>query len=139
MREPLSPPDPDDLLGFAPVPSARNRRDGWTEQRQREFITALTAMGSVRYAAQAVGMSKASLYKLLQRPDATSFATAVDHAASTGRARMFEYAMERALNGVTAIRILPGAALEVTQGRDRQMMMAAIKVAPPRARITNAH
>ena len=124
----------DDPLVFIPVPSARNRRDGWTPERQRQFISALAAMGTVGYAARAVGMSAVSAYKLLKRPGAESFADAWDRAISAGRARMFDYAIERALNGVTSIRIGAGAALDVSHGPDRRMMMAVLREPPRKAR-----
>lgn len=55
MTESPSPaaPYPDDLLAFSPVPSTYNRRDGWTPERQRRFIKALEAMGSVTHTARA--------------------------------------------------------------------------------------
>lgn len=123
----------DDPLAFEPVPCSRLRRDGWTPERQRQFIAALEAMGTVGMAASAVGLSAVSAYKLLRRPGAESFAAAWDRAVSLGRARMFDYAMERALNGVTTVRILKGSAIDVEQGPDRRMMMAAIKAPPPRS------
>jgi hypothetical protein len=56
---------------FTPVPLARNRHDGWSPQRQRQFLVVLAATGTVGRAAQAVGMSKISAYKLRKRKGAT--------------------------------------------------------------------
>ena len=39
---------------FDPVPRRQKRCDGWTPERQRGFIEALHATGSVRAAAHAV-------------------------------------------------------------------------------------
>ena len=48
--------DPDDYV-WIPVPRKR-RHDGWTAEKQREFIETLADSGSVVGAAPAVGLSK---------------------------------------------------------------------------------
>ena len=64
---------------FYPVPT-RVRRDGWTVQRQTDFLGHLAETGSVMGACEAVGMSRKSAYKLRARPGAESFAAAWDAA-----------------------------------------------------------
>ncbi len=64
---------------FYPVPT-RSRRDGWTVQRQTDFLGHLAETGSVMGACEAVGMSRNSAYRLRARPDAESFAAAWDAA-----------------------------------------------------------
>ena len=64
---------------FYPVP-VRNRRDGWTVQRQTDFLGMLAETGSVIGACEAVGMSRKSAYALRARPGAESFAAAWDAA-----------------------------------------------------------
>ena len=64
---------------FYPVPT-RTRRDGWTVQRQSEFLGMLAETGSVMGACEAVGMSRKSAYALRARPGAESFAAAWDAA-----------------------------------------------------------
>ncbi|RVU07902.1 hypothetical protein EOE18_02170 [Novosphingobium umbonatum] len=64
---------------FAPVP-VRGRRDGWSVGRQAGFMAALARTGSVRAAAEAVGMSRVSAYRLRERAGAESFAAAWDAA-----------------------------------------------------------
>jgi len=64
---------------FVPVPT-RARADGWTPEAQARFITALSKTRSVSAAAQSVGLSRASAYKLRQHPQAHSFAAAWDAA-----------------------------------------------------------
>jgi hypothetical protein len=66
---------------FAPVP-LRSRRDGWTEVRQCVFLVQLYNTGSVSEAARAVGMSRASAYRLRARAGAESFAFAWDRVLS---------------------------------------------------------
>ena len=120
------------ILAFTPVPHRRQRADGWTPLTQERFIRALEAMGSVGAAAKAVGMSRRSAYKLRDRDDADSFAQAWDQALDLGRGRMFDYAMERALNGVTTIRVLRGGSVDVRCNPNMSLVYAAMRepVAP---------
>jgi hypothetical protein len=62
---------------FTPV-KLRGRRDGWTPEVQCAFLAALYSSGSVAAAAKAVGRSRASAYKLRQRPGGESFARSWD-------------------------------------------------------------
>ncbi len=64
---------------FYPVPT-RTRRDGWTVQRQTDFLGMLAETGSVMGACEAVGISRKSAYGLRARPEAESFAAAWDAA-----------------------------------------------------------
>lgn len=114
-------------LAFAPVPHQRHRADGWTPETQANFIRALEAMGSVGKASRAVGMGRRSAYRLRERAGAQSFAAAWGRALSMGRIRQFDYAMDRALNGVTTVRILRGGAIDVTGGPDMDVVRAAMR------------
>lgn len=92
------PPDP---FIFAPVPSASTRHDGWTPERQRNFIAALERIGMVAAAARSVGMSRKSAYALLKRAGPGSgFAGAWRAAQAAGRAGARSTAIERAIDGV---------------------------------------
>jgi hypothetical protein len=97
---PASPTDPipDEIGAFAPVPT-RTRHDGWTPQRQHDFILALAASACVTEAAAAVGMSAKSAYRLRARPDASAFRQAWDIALDFAIKRLGEAALGRALNG----------------------------------------
>jgi hypothetical protein len=72
--------DESPLLDFTPAP-VRSRRDGWTAQRQRAFITHVAAGMPSNHAARAVGMSKQTAHALRRRPGAESFAAAWEAAA----------------------------------------------------------
>ena len=131
--EQLTPPPsipfgPD--LDFTPVPQGRTRHDGWSPETQQRFIKALEAMGAVGPAARAVGMGRASAYRLRERPGAESFARAWDQAIERGRWRAFEYAMDHAINGVTTIRVLKGGSMTVSAGPDMRLVQAALREAP---------
>jgi len=109
----------DSCLAFVPVPQQRHRADGWTPDTQARFIRALEAVGSVGKAARAVGMGRASAYRLRDRPGSASFAASWD----------------RAINGVTTVRVLKGGAIEVSGGPDMAVVHAALRdeTVPPHA------
>ena len=65
------------LPAFVPVP-LRSRADGWTAQRQAEFLAHLALTGLVGRAAKAVGMARETAYRLRRREGAESFAAAWD-------------------------------------------------------------
>ena len=92
-------PDDDAVIAFTPVPRLRQRRNGWTEQRQRDFIAALARCGSVAGAARAIGMTARSAYRLLDAEGADGFARAWDEAADQGFARVQMRSLERSLTG----------------------------------------
>lgn len=126
------------VLAFTPVEQRRRRADGWTPETQANFIRALAAMGSVGKAARAVGMGRASAYRLRERDAAASFAAAWDHAISMGRSHQFSIAMDRALNGVTIVRVLKGGAIDVSGGPDMTVVHAALRdeAMPPHLKAT---
>ena len=66
---------------FLPVP-LRTRKDGWTPARQARFIAQLVRTACVRKAAQAIGLSRESAYRLRRHPAAGSFRAAWDTAIS---------------------------------------------------------
>lgn len=86
---------PNMVRHFTPVP-LRTRRDGWTPTRQRNFLATLARTGRVVSAAQAVGLSVRSAYKLWHHPQAASFRAAWRQA----RAAAFE--LRRGTARVTA-------------------------------------
>lgn len=128
MADDLDPNSPafDDLLAFTPVPTLRKRASGWTAERQGRFITALSLMGAVGPAARAVGMGRASAYRLRERAGAESFAEAWDIAIQMGDDRQFEAALDLAINGVTTIRVVRGGMVDISCGPDRKLLRAAI-------------
>jgi hypothetical protein len=95
-----------DEYGFDPaefywVPVLRKRRaDGWSPQRQCDFIAALADTGSVNEAAQIAGMTRQSCYRLRREPGAEHFAAAWDAAIQQASLRLVDVAFDRAINGV---------------------------------------
>ncbi|MBK7161014.1 hypothetical protein DXH95_08110 [Sphingorhabdus pulchriflava] len=128
-----TPPPPallladDEYLAFPAVPQLRHRHNGWTPPQQARFILALQAMGSVSAAVKAVGMSRKSAYELLGRPGAEGFARSWERALESGRQRMFDVAMERAINGVTTIHVQRGGSVSIKGGADMRLVQAALR------------
>lgn len=91
-------------LDFTPVPRRVARRDGWSAKKQRDYIFLLADCGSVRDAANAVGMTPESAYALRRAPGAESFCRAWDGAVDQGVRLLHDSAMARAIHG-TAIPI----------------------------------
>lgn len=114
-------------ISFTPVALDRARHDGWTPQAQRGFIAALFATGSVGAAARSVGMTRMSAYRLRKRAGAESFAAAWAYALSQGQARIYDYAMDRALNGVTTITVRRGGSIDVVGGPDMHLVRSALR------------
>ena len=91
-------PEPE-TIPFTPVLLRRTHRNGWTPDRQREFIAALARCGSVTAAARSVGLSPRSAYALLDKPDSDSFAEAWDLAVVMGIDALRDSVIDRATNG----------------------------------------
>jgi hypothetical protein len=139
MTTQTAPDSPDSgasLPAFTPVASRKPRHDGWTDDRQRQFVAALALYGCVAGAARAVGMSAASAYALRKRAGAESFAAAWDEAIGQGRERAFEIAVDRAVNGIAVPRFYRGRFVGTTHRFDHRTIMAALlpPKAPPVAR-----
>ena len=104
QREP-QPPAALDAHGHDPadyqwVPVLRKpRADGWTPQRQVDFIAALADSGCVAVAAREVGMTVQSCYRLRRSPGAENFAAAWDAALHQASKMLADLAFDRAING----------------------------------------
>lgn len=85
---------------FEPV-RVRPRHDGWTPERQIQFIRALAECGCVRDACRRVGMSGESAYALARRPDAQSFRVAWELALDNAVRRIADEAISRCIYGVS--------------------------------------
>lgn len=131
---PEAEPDP---LAFTPVALDRVRHNGWTERRQRDFIVALAAMGTVLRAARAVGMTKQSAYNLRDRAGAESFAAAWDAALQMGYDEAFGQAMERAVHGITSPRFYRGKQVGTRHRFDYRLALAVLNARPepPRKKV----
>ncbi|HZF96555.1 MAG TPA: hypothetical protein VEZ20_16965 [Allosphingosinicella sp.] len=120
-----SPPDP---FAFQPVPSASNRHDGWTPDRQRGFIFILSKIGVVALAARAVGMSRKSAYALRDRAGpGSSFVRAWRDAQEAGRLTVDFAAFERAVHGVEEPYFYRGRQIGVRRVYDNRLLAIAYR------------
>ncbi len=67
------------IPAFHPVPLCP-RSDGWTPERQAQFIGCLAESRSVLAACRRISMGRESAYRLRKRPGAAGFAAAWDAA-----------------------------------------------------------
>ena len=76
-----------DLLDFTPVP-VQPRANGWDAEAQRAFVALLSATGSKRRAALAIGRNAFGVEQLLKRKDSDSFKAAARNAQLTPPSRL---------------------------------------------------
>ncbi|GAA0658208.1 hypothetical protein FHT00_002156 [Sphingomonas insulae] len=96
-RKPAARPfDPTDFQAA----SLRHRHDGWTPQRQVDFIAALSECGCVDAACRRVGISTTAAYALRGRVEAQSYRIAWDLALDHAIQRLSDAAYSRAIHGV---------------------------------------
>jgi hypothetical protein len=81
----------------------RVRSDGWTPERIRVFLEALTEFAVVEAAARAAGMSKSSAYAYRWRPGGRAFGKAWDGALFLARPALADELMSRAMHGCVEI------------------------------------
>lgn len=112
---------PSPPLAFDPV-SVAYRSDGWTPEKQRQFIEELADCGLVSEAASRVGMSERSANRLRYRADAGSFALAWDAAVSMGGDRLRSVAFDRAVNGSPRRRYYHGKVIDEERVYDNRLL-----------------
>jgi hypothetical protein len=112
---------------FTPVPRQSSRHDGWTQDKQTQFIAALADYGIVRCAAEKVGMGAASAYRLRQCEGAESFAAAWDAALKIGMAQLSDIAMDRAIHGVAIPHFYKGEQVGERRWFDNRLLMFMLR------------
>lgn len=89
----------DPHLGYGYDQPREQRYDGWTPEKQRVFLEALSEGHTVTYACRAVRMSQQSAYALRRSARGAAFALGWQAALLLGRDRLADEMMDRALNG----------------------------------------
>lgn len=120
-----------DRMDVAEAPPRRHRRDGWTPERMKEFIRALRATASVSDAANAVGLSRQSAYKLYAEPDAGAFRDAWNEALRGAVGVLAATAFDRAVNGVEEIVYHQGRRVGVKHRYDNRLLTFLLRVRDP--------
>jgi hypothetical protein len=143
--EPNSDPAPDDErddgygdededdespLDFTPV-YRRFRQDGWTPERQENFIQALAESGCVEEAARRVGMSASGAYALRAIPQAQSFRLAWEAAIDVAMPRMSDAAISRCIHGVPVPHFYKGEQVGEHRRYDERLTMWLLRYRDP--------
>jgi hypothetical protein len=132
MAYAAEPPAEDDpLLGFAPVPHSRPRRNSITPDKQRQFISTLAATGIVTQAAKSIGVSMEAIYKLRQRPGAEEFRAAWEAALDRGIARLEDCALQRAIEGEERMVVSAGKVLGTERRFNNALLIFLLKQRMP--------
>lgn len=122
--------DPANHMAFDPVPRERVRRNGWTADRQRLFIFALSRCGSVARAARSVGLTARGAYRLAHAPGADSFVRAWDTALQEGLSRVRTDALGQALGGAFVPVFRRGKLVRVEHRRCDRLALALLAGKP---------
>lgn len=118
--------DPANHIAFTPVPRQRARRIGWSAERQKLFLFALSRCGSVARAARSVGLSPRGAHRLLHAPGAEDFARAWDLAIDEGLERVRADALQSALGGAFVPVFRRGKLVRVEHRRCDRLAFALI-------------
>lgn len=125
---PGAAPDPGTLAAAVPL---RARHDGWTPEKQHDFIAALAESGCVAEACRAVGMTTHSAYRLRARPDASVFRQSWDVALDFAIRRLSDAAFGRALNGVATPVFFQGEQIGERRRFDERLTMFLLRYRDP--------
>lgn len=88
------------FYAYQPV-ELRARKDGWTAERQRTFLTTLADTGSIAQAARAAAITPRSAWRLRNHPKGAAFGRAMDAAQMTAAKRLLGVAFDRATTGTS--------------------------------------
>lgn len=108
------------------TPAPITRHDGWTTQRQADFLRELAATHCVSAAARKVGMSRQSAYGLRARLKGEPFDRAWAAALLCRFDELAEAAMERALNGVEVPHFHKGELIGTSRKFDERLTVALL-------------
>lgn len=115
-----------------PAPAPRPRANGWTADRQRQFIATLANTGSVAEAARAAGINARSAYRLRADPRGAAFARAWEAALMTAAARLTAVAFDRAIVGSPRRLWRDGELIATQTVPSDQMLMFLLRHLQPR-------
>jgi len=117
-HEPITPPPS----------SAQANGPRWTPRKMAEFLRTLAATHSVTDAAQSVGMSRQSAYRLRSRLKGMAFDIAWDLAFAHSYCNLPYAALERALNGVEVRQYYKGELIDTSRRYDERLTVALLKL-----------
>jgi hypothetical protein len=111
--------------GFAPPPGA-TRYEGWTPEKQRLFLEAVSEGLPIKQACNVVGLSKQSAYALRQSPRGAGFALGWEAAVLLARNALADELMDRAFNGVREKVTSDDGRIATRHKQDNRLAMAVL-------------
>ena len=120
----------DDFDNAAPPPR-RHRRDGFSAERQQEFVRHYRNTASLTDAAHLTGISRSTVYNLLNSPDADAFRAAIEEAGRGADVILEATALERAVNGQEEIVYYQGRRVGVRWKYDNRLLMSLLRARNP--------
>lgn len=127
------PTPPGEAAPFQPA-QLKPRRDGWTAERQRTFLTVLAETGSISMACCEAGVSSRSAYRLRSHPKGAAFAHAWDMALKLATARLTALAYERATRGTVKETWVEGELKTTTRAPSDKLLMFLLQHLLPAGR-----
>jgi hypothetical protein len=115
----------------AAPPPRRQRRDGFTAERQEQFLEAVRGGASGREAARLVGISPTTAYNLYNSADGAAFRAAWDEAARVTDIVLEDTAFDRAVNGQEEIVYHQGERVGVRWKYDNNLLMKLLRARNP--------
>jgi hypothetical protein len=112
-------------------PPRRHRRDGFSPERQEEFVGHLRGTASWTDAARLTGISRSTAYNLYNSPDAAGFRAAVDEALKCTDGLLEATALERAIKGHEEIVWYQGRRVGVRWKADNRLLMSLLRARNP--------
>jgi hypothetical protein len=100
----------------------------WTTRKMAEFLRALAATHSVKAAAEAVGMSRQSAYRLRARLKGLAFDAAWDEAFHHSYHNLPYLALERAMHGVEVPHYHKGELVGTSLRFDERLTVALLRM-----------
>jgi len=120
-------------------PAVRPQHNGWTQERQQQFLDHLAQMGSVSAAARAAGMTRQSAYWLRRQPAGVDFARAWDASLADAGQQIEDLAMDRLFEGEEEVIERDGVVVEVRRRPcDVRLIMFQLKRQDDRRRAAEA-
>ena len=108
------------------APEPVQRHDGWTHERQAEFLRTLSETQSVSLAARSVGMGRQSAYKLRARLADQPFGAGWRLALRNARNSVLDAAIERAVHGVEVPHFWKGELIGTSRRYDERLTTALL-------------
>ncbi|HMG48688.1 MAG TPA: hypothetical protein VK614_14665 [Allosphingosinicella sp.] len=112
-------------------PPRRHRRDGFSLERQQQFVEKLRDTASITDAARLTGISRSTVYNLLNSADGDPFRAAVEEALKGTDVLLEATALDRAVNGQEEIVYFQGRRVGVRWKYDNKLLMALLRARNP--------